>query len=65
MGTRICRKLVEIGLAADPSVKIIARTLPEANFSTRILEKNDFIFIGMVNDPEDGEVWEWEYKGEV
>lgn len=63
VGTRICRQLVEVGLAADPSVRIIARTLPEANFSTRILEKNNFIFIGMVNDPEDGDLWEWEYKG--
>lgn len=63
VGTRICRKLIETGLAADPSVRIIARTLPEKNFPTRILEKNEFIFIRMVNDPEDGDVWEWEYRG--
>ena len=65
VGSRICRKLVEMGLAVDPLLRITARTLPEENFSTRILGKNNFVFIGTVNDPEDGEVWEWEYKGQV
>lgn len=62
IGTEICRQLVELSLKTDPSVKITARTLREKNFSTRILEKNNFIFNGTVNDPEDGEVWEWVYK---
>ena len=63
IGTEICKQLVDLSLKTDPSVKITARTLPEKNFSTRILEKNKFIFNGTVNDPEDGEVWEWVYKG--
>lgn len=62
IGTKICRQLVELSLANDPSVRITARTLPEHNYSTKILEKNKFILLGMVNDPEDGDVWEWEYK---
>ena len=62
IGTRICKHLVERSLAADPSVRITARTLPEKNYSTRILEKNKFVLLGFVTDPEDGEVWEWEYK---
>ena len=62
VGTRICKQLVELSLAADPSVRITARTLPEKNYSTRILEKNNFVLLGFVTDPEDGEVWEWEYK---
>ena len=62
IGTKICRQLVELSLAYDPSVRITARTLPEHNYSTKILEKNKFILLGMVNDPEDGDVWEWEYK---
>ena len=62
VGTRICKQLVELSLATDPSVRITARTLPEKNYSTRILEKNNFILLGFVTDPEDGEVWEWEYK---
>ncbi|HEU5167581.1 MAG TPA: GNAT family protein [Chitinophagaceae bacterium] len=62
VGTRICKQLVELSLATDPSVRITARTLPEKNYSTRILEKNNFVLLGFVTDPEDGEVWEWEYK---
>lgn len=62
IGTKICKQLVELSLANDPSVRITARTLPEHNYSTKILEKNKFILLGMVNDPEDGDVWEWEYK---
>ena len=62
VGTAICRELVALALHTDPSVRITARTLPEKNFSTRILEKNNFKFIGTVIDPEDGEVWEWEYS---
>jgi len=63
IGTQICKELVELSLKTDPSVKITARTLPENNFSTKILKKNSFLFIGLVNDPEDGAVWEWEYQG--
>jgi RimJ/RimL family protein N-acetyltransferase len=62
IGTRICKQLVELSLATDPSVRITARTLPENNYSTQILRKNKFILLGTVNDPEDGDVWEWEYR---
>jgi len=62
IGTRICKQLVELSLATDPSVRITARTLPQKNYSTRILEKNKFVLLGFVTDPEDGEVWEWEFK---
>jgi ribosomal-protein-alanine N-acetyltransferase len=62
VGTKICKLLVGLALKADPAVKITARTLPENNFSTRILEKNNFTLAGTVNDPDDGEVWEWIFK---
>lgn len=62
VGTRICKKLVEVSLQTDPSVRITARTLPENNYSTKILKKNKFVLLGTVFDPEDGNVWEWEYR---
>ena len=65
VGTRICKKLVELSLTTDPSVRITARTLPEKSYSTKILEKNNFVLLGFVTDPEDGEVWEWEYKKKI
>jgi len=62
VGTKICRILVELSLRTDPEIRITARTLPENNYSTRILLKNKFQLLGNVFDPEDGDVWEWEYK---
>ncbi len=63
IGTEICRELVLLVQQTDPTVRITARTLPEPNYSTRILEKNNFRLLGTVDDPEDGEVWEWEWAG--
>ena len=62
IGTAICKKLVELSIDTDPSIKITATTFQKENFSTRILEKNNFFCVGTVNDPEDGEVWQWVYK---
>jgi ribosomal-protein-alanine N-acetyltransferase len=62
-GTQMASSLVRLALEADPSVQVIAHTLPEANASTRILTKNGFRFAGEVMDPEDGRVWRWEYEG--
>lgn len=63
IGTAVCKQLIELSLKTDPSIRITARTLPESNFSTRILEKNKFTCLGVMQDPEDGAVWEWEYQG--
>lgn len=65
IGTALCKLLVDLSLMTDPSVRITARTLPENNFSTRILEKNNFTCLGIVQDAEDGDVWEWEYQGNI
>jgi RimJ/RimL family protein N-acetyltransferase len=59
VGAAICKTLVEVARAADPSVRITARTLPEPNHSTRILERNGFTLVGTVHDKDDGDVWEW------
>lgn len=61
IGTEVCRQLVQLAQQTDPTVRITARTLPAHNYSTRILEKNNFRLLGTVDDPEDGEVWEWEW----
>ena len=62
IGTEICKELVDLALKTDPSVIITARTLPEANYSTKILERNGFKLLGNVWDKDDGNVWEWEYQ---
>jgi len=63
IGTEICKSLVLLAQSIDPHVTITARTLPQENYSTKILKKNDFKLLGMVWDKEDGNVWEWEYEG--
>jgi len=46
---------------ADERVRCVrAHTLPEVNASTRVLQKNGFVKLGEVIDPEDGRVWRWE-----
>ncbi len=61
LASTMCRQLVEISRQTDPKILITARTLPESNASTRILEKNGFTCIGKIVDPEEGEVWEWHF----
>jgi [ribosomal protein S5]-alanine N-acetyltransferase len=62
VGTNICKILVDLALKTDPAVRVTARTLAENNYSTKILKKNKFQFIGGLVDPDDGDIWEWEYK---
>ena len=59
IGTEICKQLVVLALKTDPSIIIMARTIPENNYSTKILEKNNFKLLGTVWDKDDGNVWEW------
>jgi ribosomal-protein-alanine N-acetyltransferase len=62
IGTEICRQLVRLSKATDPSIRVMARTLMAENHSVRILRKNGFECLGVVHDPDDGDVWEWEYR---
>ena len=62
IATDMCKQLVELSRSTDPSIRITARTLPEENFSISVLRKNNFLLTGVVNDPEDGDVWEWLYQ---
>ena len=63
IGTQICGQIVKLALLNDSQIKITARTLPQDNASCSILKKNQFEFVGTIWDEEDGNVWEWEYKG--
>ena len=54
-----CKELIKISQNADPDIVITAKTAPEHNASTRILEKNKFIFTEIVQDEEIGNAWLW------
>ena len=42
--------------------KVVAHTLAQENPSTAILKKLGFIFMKQITDPEDGEIWQWQYN---
>lgn len=54
-----CKELIEIARKSDPGLTICAKTAPEKNASTRILEKNHFKFSEVVQDEETGDAWLW------
>jgi RimJ/RimL family protein N-acetyltransferase len=62
IATEMARNLVQIAQQADATIDITARTLPEYGASTAILRKLGFQQFGLVNDPDDGDVWEWRLK---
>ncbi|MDH4107610.1 MAG: GNAT family N-acetyltransferase [Gammaproteobacteria bacterium] len=64
IATEMGRRLVELARSAVPSISVVAQTEPEANASTRVLEKLGFDFIGPVAHDELGTVWEWRLAAE-
>ena len=59
-----CKELISISQSADPKVTITAKTAPEYNASTKILESNKFVFTEIVQDEEIGDAWLWTLKAE-
>lgn len=57
-----CRELVSIAYRTDSSLTITAKTAPEHNASTKILENNNFLFTEIVQDDEIGDAWFWTHK---
>ena len=62
IATAMARELLALATAAEPGITVTAQTLREHNASTRILEKLGFTFKGTVAHPDDGKVWEWEWR---
>ncbi len=54
-----CRELVRLTRMTNPFLTIIAKTVPEYNVSTHILQKNNFVKSGIVQDHEIGNAWLW------
>ena len=51
--------LVALARAHDPEIRLKAFTLKEENPSTRILRGLGFSIVGVAQDADAGEVWEW------
>ncbi|MCP9748395.1 GNAT family N-acetyltransferase [Lacihabitans sp. CS3-21] len=54
-----CQELVSIARKTDATLLITAKTAPEQNASTKILQKNGFQYEGIVQDHEIGDAWLW------
>ena len=57
-----CQALTALALRADSTLVVIAKTEPWHNASTTILQRNGFVYTGIVQDHEIGDAWEWVYK---
>ena len=60
VATQMASALIRIATNEAPAVTVAAQTLPEENASTSVLKKLQFSFVGCVEHPEDGLVWEWQ-----
>ncbi|MBX7062019.1 MAG: GNAT family N-acetyltransferase [Pyrinomonadaceae bacterium] len=60
-----CKELTSIAYRTDPSLTVTAKTAPEKNASTSILEKNGFAVEGIVQDHEIGDAWLWVHQKET
>ena len=59
IATFSCQQLISIAQQSAPTVVITAKTAPEHNASTKILQKNGFAFTEIVQDDEIGDAWLW------
>lgn len=55
----VCKQLIEIATITDPAIIVTAKTAPESNASTKILQNNGFTFTEIVQDHEIGDAWLW------
>jgi len=53
----ICNQLIKISKSTDTTIIITAKTAPEHNASTKILQKNGFAFNEIIKDEEIGDAW--------
>ncbi len=59
VATFACKELIAISKEADLTIIITAKTAPEYNASTKILQNNGFTFSEIVQDDEIGDAWLW------
>lgn len=62
IATFACKQLISIAKNANPHLTITAKTAPEYNASTKILQRNGFVYSEIVQDHEIVDAWEWILK---
>jgi ribosomal-protein-alanine N-acetyltransferase len=64
LATESARGMIEYAFSHSEVSRVDAHTLPERNVSTRVLKRVGMSYLGVVNDPEDGAVWQWSLRRE-
>lgn len=64
LATEAAQGLIDYAFAHAHIERVDAHTLAEPNASTRVLEKIRMKNLGIVNDPDDGEIWHWSLSKE-
>jgi RimJ/RimL family protein N-acetyltransferase len=59
IATFACKEMISIARRTIPDIIITAKTAPENNASTKILQRYGFVYSGIVQDHEIGDAWEW------
>jgi RimJ/RimL family protein N-acetyltransferase len=62
IATFACKQLISVARNTIPDIIITAKTAPENNASTKILQRIGFVYSGIVQDHEIGDAWEWILK---
>jgi [ribosomal protein S5]-alanine N-acetyltransferase len=64
LATEAARAMIAYAFSHPHVTRVDARTLPESNPSTLVLQHVGMKFEGSIQDPQDGEVWHWSLKRE-
>ncbi len=62
IGQAMVRELMAIAASRDPHLVVLAHTQPEQAAANHALKRLGFAFAGMVSHPEEGAVWEWQWR---
>ncbi len=60
LAKEVVKALIEFAFTCREVTRVLAHTLAEENASGSILKSSGFYFVKQYNDPQDGEVWQWE-----
>lgn len=65
LATEAAQGLIDFAFSHAQVQTIQAHTLAEENESVRVLRKVGMTFVKEYNDPEDGDIWQWQLKRKV
>jgi RimJ/RimL family protein N-acetyltransferase len=65
LATEAAQGLIDFAFSHPQIQTVQAHTLAEENESVKVLRKVGMNFVKELNDPEDGDIWQWQLKRKV